>query len=259
MNKLEELKKSLELLGLNTNAVKFYLASYKHGVASVGKIARIIKIDRSSAYLALEQLEKKGLIIEEKGSKVKKIFASSPKVIVTLLRSRSRKLKNQYFSIEEKMPELLAEYSDKGSQPILQFFSGRDGLNRITDDILDSCKDELLVFSNQKEEKRVFNKIDHKEFVKERLKNNINVRVLAPDTPEAHNLQKNDSVSLRETIIIDEKEIPFKNEIYIYANKIAMLEFVDNIQGFIVKSPAFNQAQRWIFEKIWERYKNKKL
>jgi len=57
MNTLEEIQKALKLLGLNSNAIKFYLASYTKGYASVGKIAGTIKIDRSSAYLALEQLK----------------------------------------------------------------------------------------------------------------------------------------------------------------------------------------------------------
>jgi len=254
MKRLNEIKKALNLLGLNTNAIKFYLASFKHGLASVGDIAKLIQLDRSSAYLALRQLEAKGLIEEEKNSKRKKICARPPQAILSRLRSESRKLRNQCLDIEDQLPELLAEYKEKDKQPVLQFFSGLDGLKQISDDILESDSNELLVFSNQKEEKRVFNKVDHQEFVKARMSKNIKVRVLSPDTKEAQNLRKQDTRSLRETRIIKQKNIPFTNEIYIYGNKIAMLEFVDEIQGFIVKSRAFHQAQKWIFEEIWEKY-----
>ncbi|MFA5993917.1 MAG: hypothetical protein WC823_03090, partial [Parcubacteria group bacterium] len=63
-----------------------------------------------------------------------------------------------------------------------------------------------------------------------------------------------DNLSLRETRIIHEKDIPFTNEIYIYRDKIAMLEFAQDTQGFIVKSKAFAEAQAWIFEKLWRMY-----
>lgn len=255
MKKLSEIKKALRLLGLSSNAIKFYLASYKHGLASIGSIAKLIHIDRSSAYLALGQLEAKGLIEEEKNSKRKKVYARPPQAILSRLRSESRKLRNQCLDIENQLPELLAEYSKKDKQPVLQFFSGLDGLKQISDDILESAQNELLVFSNQKEEKRVFNKVDHQEFVKARMDKNIKVRVLSPDTEEAQNLKKQDARSLRETRIIKQSKIPFTNEIYIYGDKIAMLEFVDEIQGFIVKSRAFHQAQKWIFEELWEKYK----
>jgi hypothetical protein len=211
------------------------------------------KMDRSSAYLALKQLQEVGLIFEEKKGCKKNVCAQSPQVLLSRLRAKMRKFKNQCLIIEDELPNLLAEYSQKNDQPVLQFFSGHDGLKQITEDILDYCQKELLVFSNQKEEKRVFSGIDHKEFVKERMKKNICVRVLAPNTPEAWKLKEKDGVSLRETRIIN-GEIPFTNEIYIYQDKIAMLEFVEEIQGFIVKSKAFSEAQTWIFEKIWKTY-----
>jgi len=255
MNKLNEVKKALDLLGLSSNAVKFYLASYKFGSASVGSIAKLINIDRSSAYLALGQLEDKGLIDEEKNSKRKKICARPPQAILSRLRTESRKIRNQCLDIEDQLPALMAEYSERDKQPVLQFFSGKDGLGQITDDILASAKNELLVFSNQTEEKRVFNKVDHQEFVKTRMAKNIKVKVLSPNTEEAKNLKKEDQRSLRETRIITQKNIPFSNEIYIYASKIAMLEFVDEVQGFIVKSRAFHQAQKWMFEELWEKYR----
>jgi sugar-specific transcriptional regulator TrmB len=254
MNTLEEIQKALQLLGLNSNAIKFYLASYAKGYTSVGKIAELIKIDRSSAYLALEQLENVGLVDEKKVGYKKLVCARPPQAIISRLRTQTKKFKNQCLAIEDQLPELLAEYSQKDNQPVLQFFSGKDGLKQITDDILDYCQDELLVFSNQQEEKRVFTNLDHKEFIRERMKKNIRIRVLTPDTPEAHALKNSDNLSLRETRIIHEKDIPFTNEIYIYRDKIAMLEFAQDTQGFIVKSKAFAEAQAWIFEKLWKMY-----
>lgn len=255
MDKLNEIKKALEILGLNANAVKFYLASYKEGAASVGQIARQTGIDRSSAYLAMEQLMRAGLMDDEVEGKRKRIFARPPQAILSRLRSKSRALRNQCMNIENTLPALLAEYSQKDQQPVLQFFSGKAGLKQITDDILESTTDELLVFSNQKEEKRVFNKVDHNEFVVERMRRRIRIRVICPDTVESRELQARDAKSLRETRIIKQKNIPFTNEIYIYADKIAMLEFVDEVQGFIVKSRAFSEAQKWLFEEIWDKCK----
>lgn len=254
MNKLIEIKNALLMLGLNSNAIEFYLTSYRIGFASVGSIAKISKIDRSSAYLALEQLREFGLIDDQQYKSRVLVCVRPPQALLNRLRTQARKFKNQCIMIEDQLPNLLAEYSQKDNQPVLQFFSGKDGLRQIENDILDYCEDELLIFSNQKEEKMVFDKLDHKEFIKGRMKKEIKARVLSPDTQEAHELKKGDFCSMRETRIITDKKIPFTNEIYIYKDKIAMLEFVDEIQGFVVKSKAFAEAQRWLFEKLWKIY-----
>lgn len=254
MNSFLEIKTALSLLGLNKNAINFYLTSFRIGFSSVGNIAKLSKLDRSSAYLALNQLEEFGLIMEEKSARVKRVCAKPPKTVLAKLRSSSRKLRNQCLKIENNLPELMAEYQQKDKQPVLQFFSGEEGLKEISADILEMQGMELLMLSNQKEEKRVFSSLDHKAFVKKRIEKNISSRVLVPDTLEGKALKKNDSGNLRETRVISEQKIPFSNEIYIYNNKIAMLEFVDEVQGFIVKSKAFYEAQRWMFEKLWIQY-----
>lgn len=254
MNRFTEVQDALKMLGLNSNAIKFYLTSYKIGLSSVGKVAQVSKLDRSSAYLAADQLKVLGLMDEARHGKRNMICVRSPKILLSRLRAQARKFRNQCLSIENQLPLLMAEYSQRENQPVLHFFSEKEGLKQIEHDILEYCSLELLVFSNQREEKMVFDSIDHKEFIKERMKKGIKVRVLSPDTPEAHDLKKKDDFSMRETRIITGKEIPFTNEIYIYNDKIAMLEFVDEIQGFIVKSKTFADTQRWLFEKIWEMY-----
>lgn len=252
MNSMKEIKSALKALGANNNAIKFFECSFTLGRSPISKIAQHIKMDRSSAYLACDELVSLGLLNVEVVRNRKIVWAKPPRSIISRLRTRIRQLKTQCLNIETQMPELLAAYEKSDSQPVLQYFSGKDGLRQITDDVLESAQGEILLYSNQAEEKNVFTDLDHKAFIKARKQNDIFIRVLAPDTPEAHNLKKTDSLSLRETRIIYDEEIPFKCETYIYADKIAMLEFRDQIQGFIVRSEEFNHAQRWLFEKVWK-------
>ncbi len=253
MTAFRDLTKALKSLGLTDNAVSFYLTSYRLGVSTIGKVAEKANMDRSSAYLACKQLQEAGLMEEELSSGVTTILAKAPSAVLSRLRAETRQFRAQTENVEAVLPELMAEYAARSQKPVLQFFSGRAGFAQITEDVLEDSGKELLLFSNQQEERRVFSDVDHRDFIKARIARNIPIRVLTPDTPEAHTLQKADARCLRETRIIPDTHA-FTSETYIYGNNVAMLSFNREIVGFIVRSADFAASQRWIFNELWEKY-----
>jgi len=256
MAELTSIKSSLENLRVSPNAITFFLASYKLGRSSVGQIAKATKMDRSSAYAAYQQLQELGLMDEENKGNRKIVWTREPKAIIARLRTEIRRMRRQVEAIEESMPDLLAQYGSSNDRPILQVFTGIEGLHQIMEDILSSSDFELLLMSNFEEEDRVFSRKDHDAFIRRRVAQNINLRLIATDSPEARNIQKADKANKRATRIVKGKA-PFENETYIYGDKIAMLSFNEKtgIIGFIVRSREFANAQRWMFEQIWQRLK----
>lgn len=249
---LTKLKEALQTLGATDNAVTFYLACYRGGKASVGDVARVCKMDRSSAYLACEQLCELGVLEQDAGGVRKMVWAKPPSAVLSRLRTEMRRLRRQHDSIEESLPELLASYTERAGKPVLQFFSGREGLRQITDDVLEHARGEILLFTNQRTEKNVFTDADHREFIAERLKRGISIRVLAADTSEARDLKRSDKTSLRETRLVQGE--PFTTETYIYADRVAMLSFDKEVVGFVVRSAEFATAQTWMFEQLWRSH-----
>jgi len=254
MNELTSIKSALEQLRLSQNAITFFLTSYRLGRSSIGQIAKATKMDRSSAYAAYQQLQELGLMNEEPIGSRKVIWTREPKAIIARLRTEIRRMRRQVEAIEESMPELLAQYGSRNDRPVLQVFTGIEGLHQIMEDILAGSNFELLLLSNFKEEERVFSRKDHDSFIERRIAKNINLRLIATDSSEARRIQKTDKAKMRETRIV-QGEAPFENETYIYGDKIAMLSFNDKtgIIGFIVQSQEFADAQRWMFERIWRQ------
>ena len=147
------------------------------------------------------------------------------------------------------MQELLASYREQENKPTLRFFAGHDGLKQIVDDVLEHAEGEILLFTNQRTEKNVFSAADHQEFVRERIRRGVSIRVLAADSPEARSMQLGDMAVRRETRIVEGE--PFTSETYIYGDNVAMLSFDKDVVGFIVRSRDFARAQRWTFEQLW--------
>ena len=256
MVELTTIKIALENLHASPNAITFFLTSYKLGRSSIGQIARVTKMDRSSAYFAYQQLQELGLMDEESKGNRKVVWTREPKAVIARLRIEIRRMRRQVEAIEESMPELLAQYGSRNDRPVLQVFTGIEGLHQIMEDILSSSDFELLLMSNFEEEDRVFSRKDHDAFIKRRIVQNISLRLIVTDSSEARNIQKADKANKRVTRIVRGKA-PFENETYIYGDKITMLSFNEKtgIIGFIVQSKEFANAQRWMFEQIWQQLK----
>ncbi|NBT37922.1 MAG: hypothetical protein EBT21_07435 [Actinobacteria bacterium] len=249
---LKKLKEALGALGATENAAAFYLSLYRAGTSSVGDIAKAIRMDRSSAYLACGQLEELGLVDGDATGPRKAVTAKPPSAVLARLRTDMRRLRRHHDEVEESMQELLASYREQENKPVLRFYAGHDGLKQITDDVLEQANGEILLFTNQRTEKNVFSSGDHEEFIRERLRRGVSIRVLATDTPEARTMSLQDKTVRREMRIVDGE--PFTSETYIYGDNVAMLSFDKDVVGFVVRSKEFATAQRWIFEQLWGKH-----
>ena len=251
-DELKKLKEALGALGATENAAAFYLTLYRAGTSTVGDVAKVSKMDRSSAYLACGQLEELGLVDGDATGPRKAVTAKPPSAVLARLRTDMRRLRRHHDEVEESMQELLASYQERESRPVLRFYAGHDGLKQITDDVLENANGEILLFTNQRTEKNVFSSADHAEFIRERLRRGISIRVLAADTPESQAMAASDASVRRETRVVDGE--PFTSETYIYGDNVAMLSFDKDVVGFIVRSRDFARAQRWTFEEVWRNH-----
>ena len=250
MAQLTELKDALQELGLSPNAIACYVESYCLGPATAGSIAKACGMDRSSAYLALGQLKELGLLAEDVSGAPKKVWAKHPKAVIARLRTNMRRLRKHSDAIEESMDELLAPYAAMDSRPVLQSFAGKEGLKRISDDILENADGGILLLSNFERESQVFSAADHNDFIDERIRRGISIRVIATDSESARNELASDKKQLRQTRIVAKNA--FNAETYIYGNTVAMLDHDREVIGFIMRSKAFADSQRFVFEQLWK-------
>jgi sugar-specific transcriptional regulator TrmB len=244
------LKNILSVFELSDNCIQLYIKSFEHGEQNVSQLAQKLKMDRSSAYLAVEQLRQAGLIEVDETKRPMSIWAIEPRKVLGRIDAKVQSLEETLDIAYNSLPQLQAAYKSKNSRPVMQSYVGEDGLNQIMDDILDRRDTEILLLSNQLAEKELFNNHNHNAFIRKRKQHNVKIRVIATDDPYSKKLQSEDAQNLRITKILKGQQ-PFASEVYIYGDKVAMLSFKDEIIGFIVSSPDFANLMRWQFEGIW--------
>ena len=242
------LDETLELLGLTEKEVRLMLAFYKVGAVKVGEAARQTRMPRATAYLLAGQLVEKGLLVQELDGQKKRLAAVEPGVLLRMLSAKQRVLRRKEIEFEEKLPELRANLGN--GAPRVKVYSSGTGVKAVMADIL-GTSGEILLWTNQEIETWFFTKKDHDEFVAERVKRGIKVRVLAVDNKMGRELHSQDKQVLRETRMLP-KDITFSTEMYIYDGKMALLDFNQDVIGVIVESKPIVASQRSIFEALWK-------
>ncbi len=248
---MQYIEQALKQLDFSENAVKIYLQSFHTGRSSIGVLAKSISMDRSSAYLAVQQLVAEGLLKEDVIDGRKHIWASPPNVIEDLLKKHAKQLSDTARDIDRTLGELLINYRTNNAKTALQSFSGNSSLTRITQDILSSDISEVRIITNQNAERKVFSANAHDNFIQSRVRKGIKAYVLSADTKGADLLQRYDKRELRETKI-NKSLTPLKNETYIYGDNVAVLGFSDTIFGFIVHDKEFAELQRLLFDHLFQ-------
>jgi len=235
------LSEQLTQFGLNINQAKTYLALLELGQSSVIPLSKKTAIKRTTIYDILVELEKKQLVAKTKKGSKRLFIAQDPENLEKILEEKREKLENL-------MPALKSLVNTTGTKPVIRYYEGLEGIKEVYRDTL-NYSGELLAFVSE----NIFDKLG-KEFADEyktrRKKASINVRVLAPETPELKKELETAQKDLRTYRFVPQEKFPFTMELNIYGNKIALMSFKEEL-GIIIESNEISQNLALLFELAW--------
>jgi len=251
------IKKILKNLNFSEKEIEIYLAMIKIDQATATLIARESGVKRTTVYDALELLMSKGLVSKIKKSNKSYFYALPPDKLINYLERRkqeyNQKIDLQKEKIKKIMPELISMQNLKSkSRPKVQFFEGTAGIKEAYNDTIKYPNQVMLSFFP----KKVISGVDDEYFIKEyvplRVKNNIWMKALAPDTKEMKNTYPQDPKSLRTVRFMPADKLNFEIDLSLYGkNKILLAGFNEKI-AIIIESKEIYTSLKSIFEIMWE-------
>ena len=245
------LTNSLRQLGCSPKEVRFFIANYLLGPASLAAIAQKARLQRSTTYLLADELTQKRLISHDHREYSKLYVAVSPETLMRMLDAKQRSIARTSLALKDNLDELQAAYMASEILPKVTLHQGAAGLSAVLRDIL-GASGEVLLWTNQATEQEVFEPRLHNDFIEERTKKNIPIRVLAVGNQAGEALLSNDLDTLRTTRLLP-SDVHFTAETYLYDNKVVTLDFNTDIVGVIIRNPSIYEAQKAIFELQWQQ------
>ncbi len=246
----------LKKLGLSGNEIKLYLACLSTGAVKVGELSKITKIHRVAIYPLIDSLLKKGLLIKSQQDNKKTIKPLGPKYLKNIINKKKRELRKIELTFEELLPEIQALFKQAPEKPRVQYYEGINGMQQMNQDIINTLSNGGTTYSYahvDNLEKAFENYSDiHEGHVSLRVQHNIHNRAIVHNSPLINKMIKTRKQRLLELLVVDKKYFPFRNDVTIYKNKIAILSLDPEKIGVIIESKDIYEDQLAIFNLAWQ-------
>lgn len=238
-----DVKQTLTKLGLTDSEARVYLSMLKLGEHGVQQIARESKISRTAAYEIVKALQKKGLVSEITRGKKNVFAAEDPEKLEAYFEQRIQDIHTELDTLRRITPELRVMQGG-GDKSRVRFFTGEEGLKALYRDVELVAPRELHEISNID---AVYQFLDGKTLENARTVidyDRTRVKMLHRGQPRHHS--KN--VHLKRH---PESAGDFQGDIWIYANRIAYINFVTRLEVVIVDNQIFADTMRAMFMAAW--------
>lgn len=234
-------KEKLQKLGLSDKEAGVYLAVIELGPAVVSDIAKKAGVNRSTAYVVLEFLKKRGLINESDSKTAKLYNPMPPEKLVDHFEELAKQYKELAGTAKEILPELKSIRKIKKQTEVthkVYLIEGYKNVQNVYEDTLSSLESIRAYASTEGET----------EFQKD-----LKVQVIMPNTQTARNEIAKSKELAKEAFFGPKGKYAFAPEINIYDKKVVFISPTENF-ALIVESEdlaktlkkSFNLAEKEI-------------
>ncbi len=248
---LNKIKKILQDIGLNEKESDILNTLFKYESLKVKDIADKTHINRTTSYVVLKSLMKKGLVTSVQKYGVTEFQSIDPNLLPSYIDRQKEILDQKKEALEDILPQLNQVKTNVDIAPKVSFFEGVEGVKQAYEDTLDNNKGKVVyVFSGPDIVFKEFGKEYVNYYVKKRTQLGIKSFQIAPDTPWGKFIKENDATSIRLTKLIP-AEFSFDTEMVIYDNKLGIFSFTQNkLMAVIIEDDAIVNTLRVLFKYI---------
>lgn len=244
----------LQKIGLSDKESKVYLATLELGQSSVQSISKKAGVNRTTTYVILDSLIKKGLCSTYQQDKKIYYMAESPEILSGLFSIQQKELEEKKKFIERLMPQLRAIYNRQEDKPIVRFFEGKEGLRSMSNELLSSREKFVRMMYSADNVEKVFSAEERKYMVEGRSKKNISGKVLYTYTKGQLPPSK---IKGNVRIRISEKDFPITADVALFDGKVRIASMGKKLSGVIIQDQEIYKTLVSLFELAWEAAKAK--
>ena len=247
-------------IGLTQNESNVYLTFLKHKEKTAAEIARILKMDKSSCYRAVESLVEKRLLITIPRLRGTTHSAVSPEVLKELFNQKKRDLITQEQDLTQLINQLSHEHFDKRST----FIKVEKGIQAIRNGMDRNLEAAIASDKMIKEQYRLsfpyFKDKEHaawvNDFAKRRIKAGVSIRQIVDfaGNDDFAPIMRTDKKLLKEIRLMP-KEMKTLHGLRVSGDITNIISFdkSDNYIDITIKDKYVTELISSIFDFVWER------
>ncbi len=234
--------------GLSKEQSLVYSALLEHNYMEAGRISLKVGLDRTFVYKILGQLIELGLVEKnEKLGKIAKFVALHPAKLKDIFDSKKKSLESAQHIVELGLGNLISAYNLNSGKPNVTFYEGVKGVEKVYKEILADKREVFVIKSVHDSDNQEVTELK-KENYKKRIDAEIKTIILAPMGHESleYASKTNNKLFVGYSFPKDQLSVPA--QILIYGDKVAIIDFKDEIITTLIENPDVATTFKTIFK-----------
>jgi len=244
---LEDIKASLAECGFSKKETAVYLAMLELGPSSVQDIGKKAGVNRTTTYLLVESLKRRGVSSSFHQGKKTVFAAESPERLLSGVVNEIAGVRAKQERLKKSLPRLLAIFHAAGDQPKVRFFEGEEALGMIRKEI-GECRESIWeAYAVDEPLIRVAN-IKGKERIQatKRTRGRVLMAIKPGLVPPYFDIRGTD------VRLMDYGRLPFSGDIAITSDKLYIVTTAASGMGIVVESKEIVAMIRALYEAAWQ-------
>ncbi len=251
------LTQQLANFGLNKKQIELYLSLIKEGTLTPLELSRSTRINRTTIYRLLEDLNKLGLVEEILDQHRIKYQVVDPKKLKVLLIQKELALKKQQAELPELIKQLSLIHNQPSSSTQVKYFRGKEGLKQMLWNVTEA-KSGFSGFGygdwndsvGKKFAEKLRQRVVEKKLISREIQNEDQVDKVMTYTSIKHYDQ------YHESRIIPKSVVEINHDTYIYDGVFAFYHFYEGqLFGVEIHNQEIAKTQQQIFQVLWQQAK----
>jgi sugar-specific transcriptional regulator TrmB len=243
--------KSLREIGLGDKAASVMLVLLEHGPMLAATVAKLAKLNRTTAYGILKELSGMGLVSSIKKEGATRWQSIAPEMLPGYIKRRRDALAQSERELAEAVPQMQLLRSKGATLPKIQYFEGTEGIIQAYQDTIDNNPSKKLWALTGLE--AAYMRTDRTlvdYYPAARAKAGVEAWFVTPATEDAKKMTDLDAKVLRHSKFIP-PEYNFDCEFTIYENKVGVYSYrKDNPIALIIEDETISHAMKQIYKFI---------
>ena len=240
--------KELQDIGLAEKEARVYLAALEIGRATADQLAKQAKIVRSTTYVQLESLMKKGLMSTYEEGKKTYFAPESPELLKRLLIKQKEDIGSKERELADFLPELLRQFEGAGERPVVRFFPGKEGVATVREEVLTTKEKKTYAVFSPTHLSKIFGEKYLDEYSDRRKALGILAKGIYTHQ-EYFNRAGLDPLTERR--FLQESIFPVTIDVTIFDDKTAIFPLEGNLFGMVIESAHIASSMKVIFNLLW--------
>jgi HTH-type transcriptional regulator, sugar sensing transcriptional regulator len=240
--------KELQDIGLSEKEAKVYLAALEIGRATADQLAKQANIVRSTTYVQLESLMKKGLMSTYEEGKKTFFAPESPELLKRLLTQQREGIGARERELESFLPFLLQQFAGAGERPVVRFFPGKEGVTAVREEALKLQKKETFVIFSYGHLSKIYPERELDDYsTRRRALGILSKAIYVQEAPY-------EKAGLGE--LTERRHLPLPQltiDIWVFDDKVAIYSLQGHLFALVIQSAQIASSVKILFDFLWDK------